>query len=276
MPLCNVLALCGDIHPILVAIYDCSEHMASGGKKDAAYIAELFGEKVVEYDPEKVHTDLFFFDGAGNMQKGGAILTAQYPRAYCFHGGEHVVSLFFSDISKLTPIKVSAKCGDNCYFTRNLTQRSLSTLQRLLLKTCRLYNVFGSGANHGIYAQFMAQSANANSGRTVGLLRGAGTRFASWFYAMIRLVRMKNPLLATIHQEKFRELDLNERARQAILDIQDRVFWRALYAILRATFPAIRVLRYCDSTSEEEKCPIFSEMSHKYTTKCPINESHAP
>ena len=121
MPLCNVLAMCGDIHPMLVAIYDCSEHMASGGKKDAAYIAELFGEKVVEYDPEKVHTDLFFFDGAGNMQKGGEILTAKYPRAYCFHGGEHVVSLFFSDISKFTPIKVSAQCDDNCYLTQNLT-----------------------------------------------------------------------------------------------------------------------------------------------------------
>ena len=57
----------------------------------------------------------------------------------------------------------------------------------LILKTCRMYNVFGSGANHGIYAQFMAQSALSNSGRAVGLLRGAGTRMALWFYAMIRL-----------------------------------------------------------------------------------------
>ena len=109
----------------------------------------------------------------------------------------------------------------------------------------------------------MAQSAVANSGRNVGLLRGAGTRFASWFYAMIRLVRMRNPLLATIHQEKFRELDLNERARQAILDIQDQVFWRALYAILQATFPAICVLRYCDSnTPAMDK--VFS-LSHRTT-----------
>ena len=83
----------------------------------------------------------------------------------------------------------------------------------------------------------------------MGLLRGAGTRFATWFYVMIRLVRMRNPLLATIHQEKFRELELNERARLAILDIQDTVFWKALYALLRATYPAIRVLRYCDSNT---------------------------
>ncbi len=41
---------------------------------------------------------------------------------------------------------------------------------------CRLYNVFGSGASHAIYAQFMAQSALANRGRKVCLIRGAGTR----------------------------------------------------------------------------------------------------
>jgi hypothetical protein len=46
----------------------------------------------------------------------------------------------------------------------------------MILKTCRLYNVFGSGTNHGIYVQFMAQSALANQGRKVGLLRDAGTR----------------------------------------------------------------------------------------------------
>ena len=33
-----------------------------------------------------------------------------------------------------------------------------------------MYNVFVLGANHGIYAQFMAQSALSNSGQVVGLL----------------------------------------------------------------------------------------------------------
>ena len=63
-----------------------------------------------------------------------------------------------------------------------------------------MYNVFGSGANHGIYAQLMAQSALSNSGRAVGLLRGAGTRMALWFYAMIRLLRVRKALTtATIN-----------------------------------------------------------------------------
>ena len=61
----------------------------------------------------------------------------------------------------------------------------------MILKTCRLYNVSGSGVNHGIYAQFMAQSALENQGRKVGLLRGAGTRMALWFYAMMRALRLR-------------------------------------------------------------------------------------
>ena len=86
----------------------------------------------------------------------------------------------------------------------------------MILKTCRLYNVFGSGANHGIYAQFMSQSALANGGRKVGLLRGAGTRMALWFYAMIRVLRLRQPLTATIHQQKFVDLNLNESAKAVI------------------------------------------------------------
>ena len=98
--------MCGNPPPFVVVIDDCSERMAAGGKKDASYIAHLFGEKVAEYDPGKVLTDLFFFDGASNVQKGGNILTVQYPRTYFLHGGEHVCSLLFSDIAKFPPIKV--------------------------------------------------------------------------------------------------------------------------------------------------------------------------
>ena len=115
-------------------------------------------------------------------------------------------------------------------------------LKRLILKTCRLYNVFGLGAHHAMHAQFISQSALSNCGKRVGLLWGAGIRFATWFYAMVCLVRLKNPLLATVHQEKFRSLDLNDRARHAIQDIEDQAFWRAVYAILQAVFPALCVL----------------------------------
>ena len=80
--------------------------MEEGGKKDAQYIAKLFEGKVLEYNPPLLCIDVFYFDGASNVQKAGEILMAKFPLSFCFHGGEHVVSLFFSSIAKIKPVKV--------------------------------------------------------------------------------------------------------------------------------------------------------------------------
>ena len=106
MPLMNILAMSGSTPPLTIGIVDCTGHMAAGGKKDATYIADIFEEKLEEYDPNHTLTDIFFFDGASNVQKAGEVLMAKYPRTFCYHGGEHVVSLFFSSIAKIKPIKV--------------------------------------------------------------------------------------------------------------------------------------------------------------------------
>ncbi len=108
MPLLNILVLSGSTPPTVVSIIDCTTHMSDGGKKDAIFIMEHFRRKVDEIDVDAKLTDCFFFDGASNVQTAGAILCARYPRAMCFHGGEHVLSLFFSDLSKIKPIQVSS------------------------------------------------------------------------------------------------------------------------------------------------------------------------
>ena len=59
-------------------------------------------DEVKKYDTYKTCTNVFYFDGAGNLQKIGRRLCALYPRYYVFHGGEHVISLFFSGVAKLT------------------------------------------------------------------------------------------------------------------------------------------------------------------------------
>ncbi len=38
---------------------------------------------------------------------------------------------------------------------------------------------FGSGANHGIHAEFMAHASTHNAGCKIGLLHGAGTQFTT-------------------------------------------------------------------------------------------------
>jgi hypothetical protein len=83
-------------------------HKAYGGgrEKDARYIAKLFEGKGLEYNPQLHCTDVLYFDGAFTVQKAGEILMAKFPCSFCFHGGEHVVSLFFSSIAKIKPVKV--------------------------------------------------------------------------------------------------------------------------------------------------------------------------
>jgi len=80
MPLMNILALNGtSTPPMTVSIHDCTKHMEVGGKKDATFIAELFEVKVLEYDPQLLCTDVFYFDGASNVQKAGEILMEKFP-----------------------------------------------------------------------------------------------------------------------------------------------------------------------------------------------------
>ena len=55
-----------------------------------------------------------------------------------------------------------------------------------------------------------------NKGRKVGLLRGAGTRMALLFYAMMRVLRLKQALMATIHQQRFVDLTVNETVAMAV------------------------------------------------------------
>ncbi len=79
MPLMNTLALNGTTASMTVLIHDSTKHMEEGGKKDAPYIAELFEEKVMEYNPQQLCTDVFYFDGASNVQKAGEVLMAKFP-----------------------------------------------------------------------------------------------------------------------------------------------------------------------------------------------------
>ena len=119
----------------------------------------------------------------------------------------------------------------------------------LVLKACRMYNIFGSGSTHAAHAQFMVQSAVDNNGRKIGLSRGATSRMASWFYAQLRMLRLRHTLEATITQKKFRDLTLRENEKLAVQDIMDPLFWKAIFTLLRAVYPALRCLRYCDTNT---------------------------
>ena len=112
-----------------------------------------------------------------------------------------------------------------------------------------MYHIFGSGSMHAAHAQFMLQSAVDNDGKKIGLSRGATSRMASWFYSIMRMLRMRTTLEATIAQKKFRDLALNLKQRLAVADILNPQFWKAVFTLLQAVFPALRCLRYCDTNT---------------------------
>ncbi len=95
----------------------------------------------------------------------------------------------------------------------------------------------------------MDQAAAINGNRRIELLRGAGTRYATWFYAMHHLLCQKWALKATIHSIAFSSFAHNSRVALSIQDIEDQKFWKAIYYLLRAVFPSLKALRYCDADS---------------------------
>ncbi len=98
----------------LLDIVDCTSEMAKGGKKDAKYIAGLLKLIISQIEQTKdpinqktdhrAVVDLVLFDGAGNVQNAGKLVSITYPCITIVHGADHVVSLFFKDIFTKMPV----------------------------------------------------------------------------------------------------------------------------------------------------------------------------
>ncbi len=54
---------------------------------------------------------------------------------------------------------------------------------------------------------------------------------------------------ATIHNPSFAFLSKNGQVAAAVNNIEDEVFWKAIYCLLCAVFPALKALRYCNSNA---------------------------
>jgi Protein of unknown function (DUF 659) len=179
-PMMNILI--SSVHqPVgCLRIVDCTGHLQNNGRKDAAYISDLFLPHITEIE-EKVPkcTDLVIFDGASNVQKAGSLLEAKFPHVSVIHGAEHVLSLFYSDVFNLPEFEL------------------LKKMNRLI------YHYFGSGSNHSPYALFSKQSRDHNGGKCIGFIRAADTRMGGHVISMLRTLRLKDPLVSTISSASF-------------------------------------------------------------------------
>ncbi len=135
--------------------------------------------------------------------------------------------------------------------------------QLYILKWYKLYNVFESEVKHAIYAQFMVQSALSNQGKPVGIFRVSGTWFALWFYAMRQFLCLKIPLKATIHQQVFVTLIWMPVQKPPWKTLKMVKFWKSMYILLCAVFPALMALCYWDM-SKPSMDKIFSSCTRQH------------
>ncbi len=63
----------------LMDVVDSTNHMATGGVKDAEYLAKQFIPVMQKIDPKCELFDVVVFDGAANVQKGGRAIAARFP-----------------------------------------------------------------------------------------------------------------------------------------------------------------------------------------------------
>lgn len=124
-PLFNAIA-CSPTNPsMLLDVFDCSQHAADGGKKDAEYIMKIMIPKMKEIDPDKNLIDLVSFDGAGNVQNAAKLLALHFPRITVGPAVEHNVSLVFDKVMRLRPI------SELCHISKWVSLFVVSMLHQL-------------------------------------------------------------------------------------------------------------------------------------------------
>ena len=179
-PLINILGSGVHNNAAILEIKDCSEHAATGGKKDAKYVAQALMEHVEQLQKEAPNSvDLVIFDGAANVQKAGLIMQRKYPKISVIKGGEHVIALMFKDL-----------------FTKVPAFRALKHFNH------RLYDLFGGG-RHIPFSVFTTEATKMNYGKRLGLIMAAETRMAGEAISLLRSLRLKRALKATIHSHAF-------------------------------------------------------------------------
>ncbi len=80
----------------------------------------------------------------------------------------------------------------------------------------------------------MVQASHFNKGKRIGLLCGAGTQFATWFYVMHRLFRQRQAPKTTIHNQEFIDFPKTGCVIKSVRDIEDNNFWKNIYVLLHA------------------------------------------
>ena len=107
-------------------------------------------------------------------------------------------------------------------------------------KKCR--NIWGS-VRHKPSAMFKKYSKQHNNGIPLGFIKSSECRMAGEHIALLRLLRLRNALKATVTSKEFMDLKLFKDASDIVM-CDD--FWKYLFVVCRALYAPMRVLRLAD------------------------------
>ena len=182
---------------------DCTNVLKEGGTKTGEVIAEIMKPHML-FDRNSV-VDALFFDGGSNVQKAGRILVKEYPTASCFHGAEHVISLFIKD------------------FFGTIFGRMMVDIYSMIHKE------FG-GAKHQPFAMFIKETARDNGGRKIGLIRVVETRMGGYIYAWSRAYRLRKALVRVVCLSEAKRWKLEDGLVSIICNTKS---WELVYILLK-------------------------------------------
>ena len=101
----NSLAASQNNLSCVLNVIDGTNHMSDKGKKDAVYISNSMLSLMNTIDPNKMLLNAIAFDGSSKVQIAGNIMAQHFSWVTVIHGAEHVVSIIFEAIVKITPFK---------------------------------------------------------------------------------------------------------------------------------------------------------------------------
>ena len=140
------------------------------------------------------------FDGSSNVQLTGTLLKVQYSKLTVVCGVEHIVSLFFNNVSKIPII-------NQMIYSHNMID-----------------NIFGSGIYHKPLSIFKSKSQEFHN-RNIGIFSENETRMAGHFMGMHRDLWMEEILQAPISFAEFVSIPTNAKFYKSVRYIHDNKSW---------------------------------------------------
>jgi hypothetical protein len=152
------------------------------------------------------------------VQNAVKLISITYPHITVVHGAEHFVSLFFKDIFTKIPV---FQC---------LSQFS---------KRCR--NIFGSTCHgSGPHAIFKKHSIMHNHCINIGFIKIVECRMVGELIGLLRLLRLRDILRATIAFKQFKDI-WEKTFRREVIVLNNNEFWKYLFTLCRSLYAPMRI-----------------------------------